>query len=129
MKKIFCLLFTVFTICLASHAEAKNENSSFAKQIPKLQSGTTAFLNKYIKDNFPNCKGDITIIETKTTKKPYNKQYKNGKGVGAQWDELWTVNACSTTFYIPIKFKLTDGNIDLFIEPGSAYGIPQNNKQ
>ena len=54
-----------------------------------------------------NC-GNMSVIDTKVTKSLSGVKYNGSKPIAGNWEEVWTVNACSQKLDIPISFSLDE---------------------
>ena len=110
MKKVLLSLLAVMTVTTFAYAY------NYDKTIPvkggtladgKLQADMLFPVYAYgLRIAAPDCK-DFSISDTKVT-----KQKKDGA-----WEEMWTVNACSRTDNIPIKFTTTENGTEYAIDP------------
>ena len=63
----------------------------------------------------------MRIVNTQVIITPYDLKIQNNKTVGGKWEELWTVEACSKQYDVPVKFVLDP--------TGATYMISPNNIQ
>ena len=122
VKKLLIAIIGI-TFAIVNYAFAKSYNTnvplpgeSVANQ--KLQYDTLMSVYMAVGTQVANCE-NMKVVNTKVTKQPYNLKYRGQQVVGGLWEELWSVNACSKIYDVPIKFILD--------ETGASYVIsPQN---
>lgn len=59
----------------------------------------------------------MSITDTKVTKKPHNLKSQNGTYIAGEWEERWTVFACGSKIYVPVKFILDSTGATYVIHP------------
>ena len=120
MKKLFIFLFGL-SFLIGSTVFAQGYNTRLP--LP----GTSVANTKLQYDTLPpvymavgikalNC-NNMKVIDTKVTKQPYNLEYRGQQVVGGHWEELWSVNACSKIYDVPIEFILDDTGASYVISP------------
>ena len=120
MRKLFILLFSLsFFIGYSVFAQDYNislplPGTSAANT--KLQYDTLQPVYMAVGTKASNC-DHMKVIDTKVTKQPYNLKYRGQQVVGGLWEELWSVNACSKIYDVPIKFILDDTGASYVISP------------
>ena len=54
---------------------------------------------------YPACT-DISVKDTQVVHYPYDVVKKKDKFVSGYWKEIWTINACSQIYQVPITFYI-----------------------
>lgn len=116
MKKIVLLItFIVILAFSVSIGYTKTNNHSVKFPLPgesianiKLQYDSyTSVIVAASTYAAKNCKY-IYVVDTKVIKPPKKTKKKQGKLVGGEWTEEWTVKAGSKLIYVPIVFVLDE---------------------
>ncbi len=64
---------------------------------------------------YPACT-DFKIKNTQIVHYPYDVVKKKDKYIKGYWKEIWTLNACNSTFQVPLTFIIHKNNTDFIIE-------------
>lgn len=120
IRKLFFLLFSL-SFLIENTVFAQGFNTSLplpgaSVANTKLQYDTLQPVYMAVGTKALNC-SNMKVIDTKVTKQPYNLKYRGQQVVGGLWDELWSVNACSKIYDVPIKFILDDTGASYVISP------------
>lgn len=119
LKKIFILVIGLsFISGICSFAQNYGNYSLPGNSVAntKLQQDTLGTVFMAVATKEKDCK-NMRVTNTKVTKQPYDLKYKGQQIVGGYWDEIWTVNACSKTYDVPIKFILDETGASYVISP------------
>lgn len=109
-----CILKTISFVLLFLAGTAVIAKPEFSYKLPlpgetmgnqKLQYDTLMPVYVMANSKVKDCQ-NFSISNTKVTRKPYNLKTKNGAYIAGEWEELWTVKACSKNVDVPIKFIL-----------------------
>ena len=110
MKKIFVLtMITLLSVLTAKAYDFNNEIPVKGKTLADTQLQTNMLFSVYsygLRIAAPDCQ-NFSITDTKVSK---NK-------VNGNWEEIWTLKACTRTAQIPIRFTTADDGIHYAIEP------------
>ena len=124
MKKL--IITTIFlTFSLINSCLAQDFNKVFplpGKSIAnnKLQYDTLRAVYMAVGTQTSGC-GNMKVTDTKVIKPPYNLKYVGEKAVEGFWEELWTVNACSEIYNVPVKFILDETGASYVLSPKNIY--------
>lgn len=124
MRKLFIttlfLAFSLINYCFAQGYDVNLPLSGESIANHKLQYDTlrSVYMAVGIKTN--NC-GNMKVVNTKVTKQPYNIRYRGQQAVSGDWEELWSINACSEIYNVPVKFILDETGASYVVSPNNIY--------
>ncbi len=120
IKKLFiaivCITFSVGGYVFAQGYDTSLPLPGESVANKKLQYDTLRPVYMAVGTKAANCK-NMKIVNTKVTKQPYNLKYRGQQVVGGLWEELWSVNACSKIYDVPIKFILDETGATYMVSP------------
>lgn len=124
MKKIFIttilLNFIFINYCFAQDYNVNLPLLGESIANRQLQYDTLRAVYMAVGTKTTGC-GNMKITDTKVTKPPYNLKYRGEKAVEGFWEELWTVNACSEIYNVPVKFMLDETGASYMVSPKNIY--------
>lgn len=114
----FLLAFFCFGVAFADTSSLNNRLPGSSIADARLQADTLmpVFMATYIVTN--QCE-EITVVDTKVTKKPTYKQRGAYLYADSAWNETWYLKACGKKVSVPITF-IPDST-------GTSYAINQDN--
>lgn len=122
MKKsficLFLMLFLMSPIAVSARSYLGTELPLVGKtQLPQnMQAVVLGYVYSKVARDAKGCK-DIMLKNTQVVKEKSNIEYnRNGREIGGNWSEEWTVYACGVKYVVPVNFTTTGHGVKYDIQ-------------
>ena len=122
MKKsficLFLMLFLMSPIAVSARSYLGTELPLVGKTIlpQNMQAVVLGFVYSKVAREAKGCR-KIVLSDTKVAKEKENIEYnRNGREIGGNWSEEWTVYACGVKYVVPVNFTITGHGVKYDIQ-------------
>ena len=122
MKKsficLFLMLFLMSPIAVSARSYLGTELPLVGKTIlpQNMQAVVLGFVYSKVAREAKGCR-KIVLSDTKVVKEKENIEYnRNGREIGGNWSEEWTVYACGVKYVVPVNFTITGHGVKYDIQ-------------